>query len=428
MPESGAYFKNPEGGFGQYYKGPLRELGVLLEHGSATWPDVQLSNYAGKRIAQTLDGKESFEELKEVALKGSARLSDLGRIGKAIHPVAIEPDSEEATLLRRILFGDDNALCQGQQSEHIRWRRESLLLMLHYLREAGSVGRNLADEFRWGCASRRLPDGRAWAVPASLAEAGRGWAAYQRNDLLNYCLECMFYAALQEVDREACRPAELVARLADQAMARVPGSEEQPSLPALPKTVAEWITITRLPDAASDGDPWGPESTWALANRMQTAVADNDMALVIAVAVRLLGRLATDRGDCASQPFAPIPNAVEMASNHEVHLRRWWDRAESRATEPTAEFLKELLLEWVLFRHLRVATRKLANQGVSTYKFRPEEGRLLLVAERLPKPTYTAPRIRQGFRVIEDLHCIRRHNGDAALSDLGATVLGGHHV
>jgi hypothetical protein len=426
VPESGAYFKNPEGGFGQYYKGPLRELGVLLEHGATTWPDVQLSNYAGKRIAQTLDGKQAFEELKELAIKGSARLSELSRLGKDVHPRAMEPDSEEATLLRRMFFGDDSELCQGQQSDHIRWRRQSLLLMLHYLRESSSIAGDLAYEFRWGCASRRLPDGREWIIPTALAEVARSWAAYQRNDLLNYCLECIFYAALHEVDREPQRPAELVAALTSHAMASLPSKGDHPSLPALPKTVAEFITDTRLPDAT--GDPWGAASTWAMADRLQAAAASNDMAAAMALAIRILGRLATDRGDCASQPFAPIPNAVEMASNHEVHLRRWWDRVESRAAERTSEFLNELLLEWVLFRHLRVATRKLANQGVSTYKFRPEEGRLLFVAERPPKPTYTSPRVKQGFRIMEDLHCFDRQNGTAVLSNLGATLLESHHV
>jgi hypothetical protein len=47
VPTLGAYFKNPEGGFGQYYRVPLRELGVIHEHRAETWPDVQLSNYAG---------------------------------------------------------------------------------------------------------------------------------------------------------------------------------------------------------------------------------------------------------------------------------------------------------------------------------------------------------------------------------------------
>ena len=73
-------------------------------------------------------------------------------------------------------------------------------------------------------------------------------------------------------------------------------------------------------------------------------------------------------------------------------------------------------------------TRKLANQGVSTFKYRPEEGRLLLVAERLPKPTYTAPRVRQGFRVAEDVHCIRRTTAGAEISEIGKAALEAHHV
>src|SRR5207247_3426803 len=86
VPESGFYFKNPEGGFGQYYKGPLKELGVLHEHGTATWPDAQLTNYAGKRIVQTLDQQKAFEELKGVAIEGRARVDELSRIGKMVHP------------------------------------------------------------------------------------------------------------------------------------------------------------------------------------------------------------------------------------------------------------------------------------------------------------------------------------------------------
>ena len=113
----------------------------MHEHGTATWPDVQLSNYAGKRIAQTLDQRKAFEELKGAAIEGRARVDELSLIGKSVHPTAIEPDSEEATLLRQLFFGDDPGLCQGQQSEHIHWRRTSLLLMLQFLRLIGKARR-----------------------------------------------------------------------------------------------------------------------------------------------------------------------------------------------------------------------------------------------------------------------------------------------
>ena len=202
---------------------------------------------------------------------------------------------------------------------------------------------------------------------------------------------------------------------------------EQPALPALPSKVSDWINAARLPAGPQGSDPWGPLSTWALAARLESAV-DEDVTLIPPLAARLLGRLASERSEYTSHPFAAIPNAVEMASNHDVHLLRLLNRTASRSTESTAEFLRELVLEWVIYRHLRVATRKLANQGVSTFKFRPEEGCLVLVAERIPRPTYTAPRVRQAFRVTEDLHCIARTNKGAELSEIGQAILEAHHV
>ena len=158
-------------------------------------------------------------------------------------------------MLRQLFFGDDQALCQGQQSEHMHWRRTSLLLMLQFLRESGVIDDSLAYEFRWSCMANCLPDGRAWTVPEALSDAVGAWGAYQRNDLLNYCLECLFYAGLQEIDLEPRRPAELVKVLADRAMADIPGDANSPAIPALPIKVADWIAATRLPDTPPGGDP-----------------------------------------------------------------------------------------------------------------------------------------------------------------------------
>ena len=423
VPASGAYFKNPEGGFGQYYKVPLRELGVLREHDAPTWPDVQLSNYAGKKIAEALDGKKAFHELIEFAIEGRARISELTLLGKTIHPEAISPDSQEAGILRALIFGDDADLCKGQQPDHLIWRRESLLLMLQFLREAGTIEGSLADEFRRASLSKCLPDGRPWKIPAFLSDVALGWGAYQRNDTLNYCLECLFYSALQETDRTARRPTELVSFLADQAMAAVPASDGQPRLAALPRKIADWLAVNQ-----KESNRLGLSNTLALADSLQRAVRQEDLHLVAPLAVRLLGRLTANRGDERTHPFAPIPSAVEMSSVHEVHLRRWWQRVEERSEEPTSDFLKELLLEWVVYRHLRVATRKLAGQGVSTFKYRPEEGHLIFIAERIPTPTYTAPRVRQGFRIMEDLHCIRWTDDGAQLTEIGKSILEAHSV
>jgi hypothetical protein len=423
IPRSGAYFKNPEGGFGQYYRGPLRDLGVIIEDDGRAWPNVLLSNYAGTRIARTLDERRVFSELQAIAQEGDARLEELSRIGAAVHPSAIEADSPEEKVLRALFFGTDEELCQGQQQEETGWRRASLLAMLHYVRAAESVEGDVAWEFRWACACPALPDGSRWKIPARLKPVVELWGSYQRNDLLNYCLECLFHTSLRLLDEEPYRPADLARKLAQLAMASVSAVGEDPRLPALPSRVSEWVKVCARPEHETASDPWGVSSTWAWAERLRDAVAEAETEVIAALAARVLGRLVTDRGTSRAHPFLHHAGAVEMAQAHEVHLKRWWDRVNGHADERTVAFLEEAILEWVLFRHLRVATRKLANQGVSTFKFRPEQGRLVLTAQKLTAPTFTAPRLHEAYRILEDLHYIRRANGAAEIGAAGKGVL-----
>src|SRR5271166_761718 len=56
---SGAYFKNPQGGFGQYYRGPLLEMALIVQHEQNAWPDVRLTNYAGRQIADVIDRQKA---------------------------------------------------------------------------------------------------------------------------------------------------------------------------------------------------------------------------------------------------------------------------------------------------------------------------------------------------------------------------------
>lgn len=426
--KNGGYFKNPEGGFGQYYKTPLKELGVLQAHASKVFPAVKLSTYAGLRIAETLDSHQSFEELKEIASEGKATFSDLARVGADVHPDSIVEDSQEESLLRNLFFGLDDALCQGQDAEHLKWRRLSLLSMLRYVRDCEELEGSPDYEFRWACVAKALPDGTAWQLENGLLSIVEAWGAYQRNDLLNYCLESLFFAALHLLDEEPTTPRQLAALLTEQAITALPASNGCPRLSALPTRVSAWVSASTTRGADTQNDPWGEFSTWAWADRLEAAVKEENFDVIPALAARVLGRLGSDKGDWKSHPFELVPSALEMSTAHEVHLKRWLDRLSTRSTEKTSDFLNEMILEWVLFRHLRVATRKLANQGVSTFKFRPEEGKLLLVAEELPDPTFTSPRLREGFRILEDVHFVTRTNGVTKLTDAGYDILEVNHA
>ena len=421
--KDGAYFKNPEGGFGQYYKNPLNELGVVQAHGARVFPGFRLSTFAGLKIARALDSQESFEHLRQISQDGKAKLSDLADIGRDLHPNSIAEESEEESLLRCVFLGLDEDVSQGEDADRLKWRRASFHSILRYVRDCDALHGSPDIELRWACITKALPDGRPWRPPSELSAVIETWGAYQRNDLLNYSLECLFYAALCLLDEVPMEPRELAATLTEQAMEAVPANDESPRLRALPSSVSAWVAACALRAKEADNDPWGESSTWALARRLETAVKTKTLEHIPALVVRVLGRLGTDVGTWNVHPFESVPTALEMSKAHEVQLKRWLDRLAKRSIESTSDFLQELILEWILFRHLRVATRKLANQGVSTFKYRPEEGKLLLIAEELPEPTFTSPRLRQGFRILEDIHYISRVDGVRKLTDAGRDIL-----
>ncbi len=420
---SRAYFKNPQGGFGQYYRGPLREMAMLVEHEQTSWPDVSLTNYAGRQIADVIDRQTAFQTLLEIAVQGRATVGELSKVGSKVHPMSIEPRSREETILRSVFLGTDADLCRGQAPEQMGWRNRTLRLMLDYMQRSEIIEESPDYEFRWACLAKALPDDSPWKCSPDLTTVRSAWGTYQRNDTLNYCLECLMGVILDLLEDGPRRPRSLSEQIADMAMAPMGGTKDFGGSRALPKRVSQWITACERPLKDARAEPWGEMSTCGWVDRLESACDERNLPTLCASAVRVLGRLVTDRGDVNEHPFASIPNAREMAQSHEIHLQSWWNLIASRGDDSTRDFLVQFLLDWVIFRHLRVATRKLAGQGVSTYKFRPEEGQLVLVAERLPTATFTAPRVRQAYRILADLHLVKREDEGWSISQDGIKAI-----
>jgi hypothetical protein len=166
-------------------------------------------------------------------------------------------------------------------------------------------------------------------------------------------------------------------------------------------------------DAGEAASPWGPNSIRAWAENLEQAIEHEDDAAVARWAFRVLGRLVTE--ETSDSEKRRSSNALRaIARTYEVHIGALALRAARRSADAFTAFVVDLILEWVIYRHLRVATRKLAAQGVSTFKFRPEHGTLVRIADRIPLPTYTTPRLRQAQRILTDLHCL-------TIDDAGAT-------
>lgn len=426
VPKKGAYFKNPEGGFRQYYKVPLEILGLLAKDPEHRYPDCKLTSYAGVPVTESIDSQTIFHELIEFASSGSVRSSELATLGSRLNPSAIEPGNKEEDLLRRLFLGKDDELCQGQQRETREWRRASILLALQCVHDNEFLAPNaFDDEFRWACTALALVNGTPWKLPDVLKPVAAAWAAYHRNDLMNYALESLFWVVLRKIGEGIFTPRQLAHHIAEMTCGEIEASSDHPRLPALSGHVSDWIAFCERTEKESKEDPWGQTSTWKWSDMLQAAIEEEDDAAVASWSVRLLGRLASDHRRLYDHPFGTLPNAAEIAAVHEVHLGGWLGRTMSRAFEPLKAFIEELVLEWIIYRHLRVATRKLAAQGVSTFKFRPELGSLLLLVEPHPVPTFTNPRLRQLHRILGDLHYLTIDAEGTRTSPEGANLIVG---
>lgn len=414
---SGAYFKNTEGGFGQYYRVPLEVLGIVLSDENHRFPDRALTDYAGVPLAESVDQESAFGDLIEIARGGSATVSELAAVGARVHPQAIATGSDEQRLLRHLVLGTDPNICQGQTKSTRTWRPASLRLILHHFAAGPGRADTYVEDFRWSVLTGRRSDGRPWDIPEQLATVRSAWAGYQRNEALNHAIETLFWAGLTLLEGAALTPSELADQLAEIAIEQCRAALEWPAVPA---TVADFVAACR--------PAGGAFATWdALEERhrrLSAAVVQRGDAQVAAgLAIAALGALAGDMAMSEANPFAGIPVQERLLQAFEVHVEAWRRRTRERSTERLAPFLVELLLDWIIYRHLRVATRKLAGEGLSTFKFRPEEGRLVLLVDEIPRPALTAPRLRTSIRILADLGLLEIRETGVTTTPDGVAVL-----
>ena len=101
---------------------------------------------------------------------------------------------------------------------------------------------------------KRCPTARHGNVPSDLTTVRSAWGAYQRNDTLNYCLECLMGVVLDLLEDGPRRPTWISEQIADMAMAPVAATEEFASLRALPKRVSQWVAAcARPPETSTSG-------------------------------------------------------------------------------------------------------------------------------------------------------------------------------
>ena len=396
------YFKNPLGGLGQYYLGPLRDEYFILVGNARTGIKYTIEN--GEPLAENYSDGINEGKFFDVLAKSTISASDLDDLVDFC-PCAIHSGRRNGAQqsLTKLLLEDQSAAGHA--------RRTTFRLLMEFLRIGnGTPSSDPLKDFLGSCYAQAIGSER-WVVPEVLAPARSKWALYARNEMMSLAWYTFFKLALDELDGVP-KPSHDVRNFAEWLLSRPSFAFDST------RDFDSMLEEDRLaaPELSSLSDPGHELAFWRrIANERSPPVE-----AACQMFVRLVARWG-DEIDCYAslslQQGALAPYPLTLNSLNRLARGRWRGLS-------CRQWMKSLLVE-VLCAHQRVAIRKLGEAGEDTLMFRISEAGMT-VHRQLDGVVETQPRLRQALQMLLDLGLTRPQGGALPkLTDLGMETLGG---
>jgi len=401
---SNSYFKNRLGGLGQYYLGPLRELGVLRREGTK----VECSEDIGVPLAKAFDGRVDRKAFLGVLRQGVVDDKDLDRLA-SFCPCYLSTHVLERELLIDLLFARKaNATARDQQ------RRQTLLLLLDLALRRDDHGEASLDEaFRAACLTSAIDDESAWNPPQAWNRVRRAWAVYERNDELSIAVLGVFWVALRLVDdrggtaQSVGEIGKLVAEAASKAL------KKEGKLKVYESVAARARSLPPLPE-------WkNAEHEFQRSRDVWSAARDSDDTACLVASIDTLLALAARHTEPHPYLEAGIPS--DYLSHYPLNLSSFGQNISGEWRALTvAEWAGTLAAEWGVEAHLRVALRKLHAESLDTFLlYVTDEGIRRRADAEPPRPGFTASRVSRAVQFLVDLGLARWQTPEDPMEEQG---------
>lgn len=417
------YFKNRMGGLGQYYVGPLAELGICAKAPSGPW--VRYTEEFGEVLANTIEAALPSDAFWAAVDRDVITVEDLIAL-KEFSPHLLPNNSDEQSLLLDMFFVR-KAYSDRLGSVKDIQRRHTLALILHLADSLSTLDEIRLSEwtFRPIVYSGALLAGTAWNVPLALVETRQLWSIYERNDLLSSACLILFAASLSRLRQEASDDFTYYESVESFAEHYSESACVKGALDALSgKSFGELVAHAR--SAGPSLENWkDPMHEFSLEDQLvkDWYAKSKPPHHFVASAILLLASLAA-RQTNFPHAYGNLLIQAQDLETYPINLVSFHKRVSGWESVRLNDVAKDLIA-WCLNTHLTVALRKLWQTRTSSFHVRPAENGLQVVGD-IPPPTRTLPRIRQGIRILEDLGALREHEADAGrllLTPLGKSLL-----
>lgn len=404
------YFGNKLGGLGQYYLGVLRELSIIDGDAAA---GVRYTRQLGSPIAEQMDCGVNRDLFMKVVDKDRVTAAELD----ALHgfcPCQLRHNPGEQKILGELFFVRD----RFHDTEALP-RQRSLKLILQLADLLYGEGEQLSEPLFRACTySGSLPGGRPWAVPSVLSNTREIWAIYARNELLSIAVQGIFYALLDAYETSGLRMdanSDIANWFAGQpeALEALDELGQQRSFSECVADSKRWLP--GLADWTEKMHEVHLTERIVVLSRGQKSAESRKQ--IVSAALRTLIALAR-RTNVADRQYAELVFEPDYFDYYPINLESFARHVSgSWASLTIGEVLRWLTINWGLEIHLRVALRKLRGQLQSTFRIRPSDRGMEVIA--IPPAVHTRPRFNQAVRVLKDIGALEKTPSGWKMSPIG---------
>jgi hypothetical protein len=383
-----SYFQHEAGGLGQYYLGPLRELGVLQRSGTK----FEYSDDVGAPLARAFDSRIDRKAFLHVVKRGLVAEKELDQLERFC-PCYLAGHLPERELLIDLLFAR-----KGELAPPDSLRRQTLLLLLDLASRRARLGSAPLDEaFRAACLTGAIDDGTSWRAPEPWLGVKRAWATYARNDGLSIGVQGIFWAALKLLDEEGgqAESTRAIGALVSRAVKEALGKKAAQRLPdAIAAKAASLPPLVQW--EAPDHEI---RSSFAVRNAARNGNIDECLHAALDTLTALGAR------HLEPQPYRDIGIPPDYLNDYPLNLSSFHLKLTAGWQQLSlAEWAGVLATDWGLDAHLRVALRKMHYESRDTFLFYvTEEGVRRRLDTDAPLPGFTASRLNRAVQFLTDL-------------------------
>jgi hypothetical protein len=403
------YFKNPTGGFGQYYFGSLLQLGIMTGDSAS---EARLVEPVGTELAKAMDdgvNGGAFMALLEADRFVAADLDALD----AFCPWSLKKNESERRVLLTILMRGHYSPSVTEPDE-ITVARSVSLAYIYWLVGQTKASKQVFEneKFRSLIYTQANEQGQPLAIPSGFEGVTGRWQAYQRHELLSVAVQGLFFCLLRSADLlGAARTFPTTRALCHWFWMEGPGA--QVIRANSDQLFGDWVGEqgATLPDFHHWNEAGHEMAAAASICKLSAAkgTSENLLSEIVTYAMRVMTALIVREENAVG--YEPVVFRPNYLDNYPININRWQrDFAAKLKALSVREALVMLSQEYCLDGHVRVGLRKLRQQGQNTFRFEVTE-RGLWVKE-IPEAGETSPRLVQSVRILMDLGVLEEFEGN----------------